>query len=144
MQIYIILAIQNIVLYFCIAKLYNDMEIELDFDGIKKCPQSFVLAVNDAMNVLTGKWKLSIIASLVFGKKRFKDIESEIPKITPKMLSKELRELEMNGIVKRMVQDSYPVIIEYEITESGRNIKIVLDAMVKWGIEHRKKTLEVA
>jgi DNA-binding HxlR family transcriptional regulator len=117
------------------------MEIEINFSDIKKCPQSYVLAVNDAMNVLKGKWKLPIIGSLVFGKKRFKDIESEIPKITPKMLSKELRELELNGIVKRTVQDTYPVTIEYEITESGRNIKMVLDAMVKWGLEHRKKSV---
>lgn len=118
------------------------MEIEINFDDAKNCPQTFVLAVNDTMNVLTGKWKLPIIASLVFGIKRFKDIEREIPKITPKMLSKELRELELNGIVKRNVLDTYPVVIEYQITESGRNIKMVLDAMVKWGIEHRKKTLE--
>ncbi|MCE2998140.1 MAG: winged helix-turn-helix transcriptional regulator [Cyclobacteriaceae bacterium] len=118
------------------------MKIEINLSDVKKCPQTFVLAVNDTMNVLTGKWKLPIIASLVFGRKRFKDIEREIPKITPKMLSKELRELELNGIVKRNVLDTYPVIIEYQITESGRNIKMVLDAMVKWGIEHRKKTLE--
>lgn len=118
------------------------MEIEINFNDVKKCPQTFVLAVNDTMTVLTGKWKLPIIASLVFGKKRFKDIEREIPKITPKMLSKELRELELNGIVKRSVLDTYPVVIEYQITESGRNIKMVLDAMVKWGIEHRKKTFE--
>jgi DNA-binding HxlR family transcriptional regulator len=118
------------------------MEIEINFSDVKKCPQTFVLAVNDTMNVLTGKWKLPIIASLVFGTKRFKDIEREIPKITPKMLSKELRELELNGIVKRNVLDTYPVVIEYQITESGKNLKLVLDAMVKWGIEHRKKMFE--
>ncbi len=118
------------------------MEIEISLRDVKRCPQTFVLAVNDTMNVLTGKWKLPIIASLVFGKKRFKDIEREIPKITPKMLSKELRELELNGIITRKVLDTYPVIIEYQITESGRNIKIVLDAMVKWGIEHRKGMVE--
>lgn len=114
------------------------MEIELDLNTIKECPQSFVLAVNDTMNVLTGKWKLPIMASLIFGKKRFKEIEREIPKITPRMLSKELRELELNGIVKRTVHDSIPVIIEYEFTQSGRNIKSVLDSMVAWGLEHRK------
>lgn len=116
------------------------MEIELDLNVIKDCPNSFVIAVNDTMNVLTGKWKLPIMASLIFGKKRFKDIAKEIPKITPRMLSKELRELELNGIVKRTVQDSYPVIIEYEFTNSGRKIKSVLDAMVEWGLEHRKRT----
>lgn len=114
------------------------MEIALDLNNIKDCPQSFIIAVNDTMNVLTGKWKLPIMASLIFGKKRFKEIEREIPKITPRMLSKELRELELNGIVKRTVHDTVPVIIEYEFTQSGRNIKSVLDAMVEWGLAHRK------
>ncbi|MFY7814861.1 MAG: winged helix-turn-helix transcriptional regulator, partial [Chryseobacterium taeanense] len=82
-----------------------------------------------------------IMASLIFGKKRFKDFEREIPKITPRMLSKELRDLEMNGIVKRTVHDTIPVIIEYEFTESGKNFKKVMDAMVKWGLEHRQSQL---
>ena len=115
------------------------MEIKVNFNEIKECPHSFVMAVNDTMNVLTGKWKLPIMASLIFGKKRFKEIEREIPKITPRMLSKELRELELNGIVKRTVHDSFPVIIEYEFTQSGRSIKTVLDAMVEWGLAHRKE-----
>lgn len=93
------------------------------------------------MNVLTGKWKLPIMASLIFGKKRFKEIEREIPKITPRMLSKELRELEMNGIVIRTVHNTIPVMIEYEFTQSGLTIKKVLDEMVIWGLEHRKRTL---
>lgn len=116
------------------------METGIDLNVIKDCPQSFIMAVNDTMNVLTGKWKLPIMATLIFGKKRFKEIEREIPKITPRMLSKELRELELNGILKRTVHNTIPVIIEYEFTSSGRNIKNVLDAMVEWGIEHRKKT----
>lgn len=117
------------------------MELELDLNAIKDCPQSFIIAVNDTMNVLTGKWKLPIMASLIFGKKKFKEIERAIPKITPRMLSKELKELELNGIVKRTVYDTIPVTIEYEFTESGRNIKSVLDSMVEWGLEHRRVTL---
>lgn len=117
------------------------MAIELNIKEIKECPKSFMLAVNDTMNVLTGKWKLAIMASLIFGRKRFKDMEQEIPKITPRMLSKELRDLEMNGIVKRIVHDSIPVKIEYEFTKSGKNFKNVLDAMVEWGVEHRKNTI---
>lgn len=119
------------------------IEKEFDINVIKDCPQSFVLAVGDTMNVLTGKWKLPIMASLIFGKKRFKDLEREIPKITPRMLSKELRDLELNGIVKRTVHDTFPVIIEYEFTQSGRNIKSVLDSMVEWGMEHRKLSISV-
>jgi DNA-binding HxlR family transcriptional regulator len=117
------------------------MEVNLDLESIKDCPKSLVMAINDTMNVLNGKWKFPIMASLIFGKKRFKDLEREIPKITPRMLSKELRDLEMNGIVTRTVYDTIPVIIEYEFTESGKKFKKVMDTMVEWGLNHRKEVL---
>ncbi len=107
----------------------------------KLCSGDFVLAVNDTMNVISGKWKLPIMGSLLFGKKRFKELSNEIPKITPRMLSKELKDLEANGIVTRTVYDTMPVTIEYELTDSGENFKTVLEVMVEWGMLHRKKTL---
>ncbi len=110
-----------------------------ELDKVKKCSGDFVLAVNDTLNVISGKWKLPIMGSLLYGKKRFKDLEREIPKITPRMLSKELKDLEANGIVTRTVYDSFPVTIEYELTESGGTFKEVLDVMVKWGLQHRRK-----
>lgn len=113
----------------------------LDVDLIKKCPESYILAVQDTINVLRGKWKLPIMASLQFGKKRFGELEKEIPKITPRMLSKELRDLEMNGMVIRTVYETYPVTIEYEFSESGKSFKKVIDSMIEWGISHRKKVL---
>ncbi len=105
---------------------------------VKKCSGEFVLAINDTMNVLNGKWKLPIIGSLLYGKKRFKELEREIPKITPRMLSKELKDLEVNGIVTRTVYDTIPVTVEYELTESGNTLNMVLDAMIAWGLQHRK------
>lgn len=116
----------------------------LDLKAVKKCPESFMLAINDTINVLTGKWKLPIMAALIFGKKRFRELEREIPKITPRMLSKELRDLELNGMITRTVYNTVPVTVEYEFTESGREFKHVLDAMVEWGLEHRKQTLKSA
>jgi DNA-binding HxlR family transcriptional regulator len=106
--------------------------------AIKKCSGTYILAVNDAKNVISGKWKLPIIGSLLFGKKRFKELEREIPKITPRMLSKELRELEINGIIIRTVYDSTPVTVEYELTKSGMALRNVLDVMIAWGLQHRK------
>ncbi len=110
-------------------------------DQVKKCSGEFVLAVNDAMNVLNGKWKLPIIGSLLYGKKRFKELEREIPKITPRMLSKELKDLEVNGIVTRTVYDTIPVTVEYELTKSGNSLNDVLDSMITWGLQHRKRTI---
>lgn len=114
----------------------------VDINLIKKCPESYLMAVNDTLNVLAGKWKLPIMASLQFGKKRFKDLESEIPKITPRMLSKELRDLEMNGMVKRTVYDTFPITVEYEFTKSGKSFKKVIDVMIEWGIEHRQNIVK--
>jgi DNA-binding HxlR family transcriptional regulator len=108
---------------------------------VKKCPADYVLAVNDTLNVLQGKWKLPIISSLIFGKKRFKEIQREIPKITPRMLSKELKELEVNGIVTRTVYNTIPATVEYELTRSGSSLDDVMDAMIKWGLQHRKRVI---
>ncbi len=111
---------------------------ELDnFEKIKQCSKSYILAVNDTLNVISGKWKLPIIASLFAGKKRFKEMQENIEKITPRMLSKELKELELNNIVIRTVHNSTPVLIEYELTESGHLLTEVIDSMVKWGLNHR-------
>ncbi|MBK8086536.1 MAG: helix-turn-helix transcriptional regulator [Chitinophagaceae bacterium] len=112
-----------------------------ELEQVKQCSSSFVLAVNDTLNVITGKWKLPIIGSLIYGKKRFRELEREIPRITPRMLSKELKELEINGIVIRTVYDTIPVSVEYELTKSGDSLKSVLDVMVQWGLIHRKSVM---
>ena len=100
-----------------------------------------ILALNDCLTILNGKWKVPIIGTLLFGPKRFKDLESTIKKITPRMLSKELKELELNNIVQRKIYDTRPVKIEYELTESGYKLKPILETMVEWGSKHRVKTL---
>ena len=115
---------------------YLTMNDLLTISEIKKCPVHYVLAINDTLNVISGKWKLPILAS------RYKDIQANIDKITPRMLSKELKELELNGVITRNVYDSTPVRIEYKMTESGKNILSVLDAMVDWGVSHRKSTFK--
>lgn len=114
---------------------------EIDIEEAKKCSSGFVIAINDTLNVLSGKWKLHIIGSLLYGKKRFKDLEVDIEKITPRMLSKELKELELNGIVKRTVYDTTPVKVEYELTASGQSLRCVLDSMIEWGMHHRKMVM---
>lgn len=108
----------------------------------KACSIQFVLAVNDTLNVINGKWKLPIIGSLLYNKKRFTEIQRNIPKITPRMLSKELKELELNGVVRRNVYDTLPVTVEYELTPSAQTLSEVLDKMVEWGLKHRKRMLQ--
>lgn len=107
----------------------------------KACPVQYVLAINDTMSVLSGKWKLAILGSLLFGKKRFTDIQKNINKITPRMLSKELKELELNGVIVRKVYADTPVLVEYELSQSGKTITEVLDKMIDWGVKHRNEVI---
>jgi len=118
------------------------MKKQISLKEIKACPIEYVLNINDTLNVISGKWKLPIIGSVLFGKKRFTEIQRNIPKITPRMLSKELKELEINGVLVRTVYDSIPVSVEYELSPSGKLITEVLDKMIEWGVEHRKSVLK--
>jgi DNA-binding HxlR family transcriptional regulator len=108
-----------------------------------KCPKEYVLAIHDTLNVVSGKWKLAIVSSLLFEKKRFSEIQRNIAAITPRMLSKELKELEINGIISRKVYGTIPVTIEYQLTESGELLSSVVDKMVEWGMQHREKAIGV-
>jgi len=108
----------------------------------RSCSTEYVLALNDTLNVMSGKWKLPILASLMFGKKRFRELERDLPRITPRMLSKELKDLEINGMVNRTVYDSMPVTVEYELTKSGLTLTDVLDKMMEWGVAHRKEVMK--
>ncbi len=115
----------------------------------RKCPShmsamectKMLLPVKDALDILNGKWKIQIILSLSFGIKRFKQIQREIPGLTPKMLSKELKDLEVNGLLERRVYDSVPVSVEYEITAYGNTLKPLIGELHKWGTKHRKRII---
>ena len=100
-----------------------------------------VRAVKDALDVLNGRWKLPILISLSSGTMRFKQISKEIERITDKMLSKELKDLEINQLIKRTVYDTFPPTVEYEITEYGRTLEKVINELADWGMEHRKKII---
>lgn len=97
-------------------------------------------SVHDTLDLLSGKWKISIISSLSFnGKRRFMELQREVEGIGAKMLSKELRELEVNELVVRTVYDTKPVTVEYELTAYGKTLHAVINEMAKWGNQHRKR-----
>ncbi len=100
-----------------------------------------IVPVKDALEVLNGKWKLPIIISLSFGNKRFSQMAKEINGITDRMLSKELRDLELNQLVKRTVYDTMPVTVEYELTEYGDSLDKVINELRAWGVQHRKRIM---
>lgn len=95
--------------------------------------------VLDALEIIGGRWKFPILYSLCEGRKRFKDLLEEIDRISPKMLSQELKDMEKNGLVARYAMATVPVTVEYEMTDYGRTLEPVLIHVQEWGRKHREK-----
>ncbi|MDB4902381.1 MAG: transcriptional regulator [Mucilaginibacter sp.] len=102
-----------------------------------------VNAVKDALYALNGKWKLPLIVTLSGSPKRFKDIQRELENITPKILSKELKELELNGFVERKVFKTTPVTVTYELTPYSSSLDKIIIELMEWGIQHRKHIISM-
>jgi DNA-binding HxlR family transcriptional regulator len=100
--------------------------------------QARMTGITDAVSLLTGKWKLLILGTLICGNKLgYMDLLREINGIGSKMLSKELQDLEMNNLVSRTVKDTKPVTVEYVITDYGKTLQPLIDEFAKWGIQYR-------
>lgn len=97
-----------------------------------------VQALQDTIYVIGGKWKLPIINSICNGNKRFREIERSIPGITTRMLSRELKEMEMNKLITRTVYDTSPVLVEYNSTPYCKSFGHIILEMIRWGKAHRK------
>lgn len=95
--------------------------------------------LSDALYVIGGKWKLRVIIALQGETKRFNELQRTIPGISARVLSNELKELELNGFVKRNVFTDGPVIVEYELTDYSDTLHNVLEALSDWGAKHRAK-----
>ena len=97
-------------------------------------------SVQDSMDALNGKWKIPIISSICcYGKRRFSDILGDVEGISNRMLSKELKELELNQLIKRTVLDTQPITVQYELTEHGDTLQTIITNLSDWGVVHRKK-----
>jgi DNA-binding HxlR family transcriptional regulator len=112
--------------------------------GIKELPseaqcKATLKAMADALYVIGGKWKLRIIVALTDGNKRFNELQRLVEGISAKVLSTELKELELNGFVRRIVFTRTPVIIEYELSEYAETLNGVLQSLSEWGAMHREK-----
>ncbi|MDD9149695.1 MULTISPECIES: winged helix-turn-helix transcriptional regulator [unclassified Sporolactobacillus] len=93
--------------------------------------------VENALNILVGKWKPIILLYLLRdGTQRFSELKRNIPGITQKMLTKQLRELEEEDIVKRVIYPQVPPRVEYSVTQYGRTLQPILEAMHEWGVKH--------
>lgn len=104
------------------------------------CPKT-MLSIKDALDAVEGRWKLLILFSLSEKPKRFRQLSREVNGITDKTLSKELKNLEANKLVRRDVYDTFPPTVEYSITPHGLSLEKVLDELHFWGLAHRKKVI---
>ena len=94
-------------------------------------------SVADALYVIGGKWKLRIIVALKDGNKRFNELQRVVEGISAKVLSTELKDLELNGFVTRNVFTGTPVVVEYELSDYAETLDPVLHSLSEWGAMHR-------
>ena len=109
-------------------------------ETLESCTRS-LLPIRDTLYILNGKWKLPIMFSLMFDNLRFNEMEREIKGITPKMLAKELKELETNKLIQRTRIGNREDIVQYSITPYGRTLKKIIVEIEMWGIKHREKIM---
>nr|WP_239613730.1 winged helix-turn-helix transcriptional regulator [Cohnella mopanensis] len=98
--------------------------------------KKYNISVEATLDVIGGKWKCVILCHLTHGKKRTCDLKNVMPAITQKMLTQQLRELENDGIVNRIIYNQVPPKVEYELTEYGASLKPILDSLCAWGETH--------
>ncbi len=94
--------------------------------------------ITTTLQVIGGRWKTLILFNLRGGTLRFGALKRSISGITQKMLTQQLRELERDGIVHRKVYAEVPPRVEYSLTEFGESLGPILNAMCRWGTEHRR------
>jgi DNA-binding HxlR family transcriptional regulator len=107
---------------------------------MKKCNSTN--PVNTTLKILGGKWTPLILWYLNQKTFRFNELQRELTGITQKMLTQQLREMELNQIISRKIYAEVPPKVEYSITDYGKTLTPVLEAMAKWGELHTEKIKE--
>ena len=95
--------------------------------------------VETTLSLIGDKWKVLILRDLLPGTKRFGELKKSIGGVSQKVLTAQLRDMEENGLVSRKVYPEVPPRVEYSLTELGRSLKPILDAMQDWGNEYKSK-----
>jgi DNA-binding HxlR family transcriptional regulator len=96
--------------------------------------------IQDLMEIISGKWKLPILITLFEKPYTFKELCRKL-RISPRMLTRELQDMEMNKLITRTVCNTKPVTVEYAVTQIGLTLKKVIAVMGTWGILYREKML---
>lgn len=105
--------------------------------GSNHCP------VSDALDIIGGKWKVLILYHLQHSAKRFNELRRDLPDITQRMLTLQLKELVRDGVIQRFDYQEVPPKVEYSLTEQGQTLFPVLHAMHIWGENHARRCLKI-
>ena len=97
--------------------------------------------VQDVIDIIGGRWRGAILASLCDKEKRFNELKRDLGSITPRTLIKELKYLEMNKLVSREVETTTSVSVIYSLTKHGKSLEPLIGQIVVWGQKHRKVVL---
>ena len=93
--------------------------------------------ISHTLSIVGGKWKILVLQRLMqYGILRYKELERTIPQITPKMLVRTLKSLEMEGLLVRKERQTPPMGVEYTITTAGQTLMPIIEEMSNWGILH--------
>ena len=95
--------------------------------------------VETTLTLIGDKWKVLILRDLITGTKRFGELKKSIGSVSQKVLTAQLRDMEKKGLVHREVYAEVPPRVEYSLTDLGRSLKPILDAMQSWGEEYKAK-----
>ena len=109
------------------------MAAKVDVKSLPACP------VETTLTMIGDKWKVLILRDLLSGTKRFGELKKSIGSVSQKVLTAQLRDMEQNGLVHREVFAEVPPRVEYSLTELGRSLKPILDAMWNWGEEFKAR-----
>ncbi len=97
--------------------------------------------VEATLSVIGGRWKPILICHLLAGRKRFGELKRLTPNATERMITLQLRELEADGVLSRHVFAEVPPRVEYEVTDYGRSLELILSAMQDWGREFKARRI---
>ena len=104
-------------------------------DNLPACP------VETTLMLIGNKWKVLIIRDLLTGTKRFGELKKSIGKVSQKVLTTQLRDMEESGLISRKVYAEVPHKVEYSLTDLGKSLQPILNAMLQWGTEYKEKKL---
>jgi len=100
-----------------------------------------VLSIGDTMDVLRSKWTVEILTAILCGNTRFKDILTAVHGLSDKVLTERLRQMADDRLIEKHECYGYPPRVEYNLTDHGKQLYVIIYRMTEWGMEHRRLML---